>query len=360
MRDGDRDFTLIRADRLIDGSGSPPVERGAVLLEGDTIAAVGPEDVGRPAGGRPGRGAGLRRQDGHARAGRLPRPPERHGRRPGRRRADHPARRGAGAAVGPQRACAPVRRRDDRAGLRREAADDLHAAAGDRDGHHRRADAGAHRQADGDCRRPPELLRHRGDGPRRVPRGGAAAREGGRGLRQDHGYGRQHEDVDPGAAVLRRGRADGDLRRDTQVRQARGGPLRIVPGDAQLPRRGHRHDHPRAAPRAGHGDVGGSTARTWSSGMVAQGVMANCNLGGSTVAASGADSAKAETGELSPAEQAELDTAPGATRTTTSTRSSGCGPPDHRAAGQRLRLVVGHGTRWGCSTGRSRRTSTPG
>ena len=43
MRDGGHDFTLIRADRLIDGNGSAPVERGAVLLEGDTIAAVGAE-----------------------------------------------------------------------------------------------------------------------------------------------------------------------------------------------------------------------------------------------------------------------------------------------------------------------------
>ena len=53
MRDGDHDFTLIRADRLIDGSGSPPVERGAVLLQGDTIAAVGPEaSVVPPEGAR--------------------------------------------------------------------------------------------------------------------------------------------------------------------------------------------------------------------------------------------------------------------------------------------------------------------
>ena len=53
MRDGDHDFTLIRADRLIDGSGSPPVERGAVLLQGDRIAAVGSEaSVVPPEGAR--------------------------------------------------------------------------------------------------------------------------------------------------------------------------------------------------------------------------------------------------------------------------------------------------------------------
>ncbi len=43
MRDGNHDFTLVRADRLIDGSGSAPLERGAVLIQGDTIAAVGSE-----------------------------------------------------------------------------------------------------------------------------------------------------------------------------------------------------------------------------------------------------------------------------------------------------------------------------
>ncbi len=38
------DFTLLTADRLIDGTGRPPLERGAVLLEGDRIAAVGTEE----------------------------------------------------------------------------------------------------------------------------------------------------------------------------------------------------------------------------------------------------------------------------------------------------------------------------
>ena len=37
-------FKLIRAARLIDGMGGPPLERGAVLLEGDRIRAVGPEE----------------------------------------------------------------------------------------------------------------------------------------------------------------------------------------------------------------------------------------------------------------------------------------------------------------------------
>ena len=44
-------FTLIRAARLIDGTGRPPVENGAVLIEGPTILAVGPTDqVAAPEG----------------------------------------------------------------------------------------------------------------------------------------------------------------------------------------------------------------------------------------------------------------------------------------------------------------------
>jgi imidazolonepropionase-like amidohydrolase len=44
-------FTLITADRLIDGSGAPPVPRGAILLEGDRIVSVGTEaEVRAPSG----------------------------------------------------------------------------------------------------------------------------------------------------------------------------------------------------------------------------------------------------------------------------------------------------------------------
>ena len=39
------DFTLIKAARLIDGTGAAPLERGAVLIEGDTIRAVGTEEA---------------------------------------------------------------------------------------------------------------------------------------------------------------------------------------------------------------------------------------------------------------------------------------------------------------------------
>ena len=34
-------FTLIRAGHLIDGNGGPPLERGAILLQNDTIKDVG-------------------------------------------------------------------------------------------------------------------------------------------------------------------------------------------------------------------------------------------------------------------------------------------------------------------------------
>ena len=46
-------FKLVRAARLIDGNGGPPIERGAVLLEGDRIRAVGTEEsVVPPEGAR--------------------------------------------------------------------------------------------------------------------------------------------------------------------------------------------------------------------------------------------------------------------------------------------------------------------
>ena len=45
MADGRGDFKLIKAARLIDGSGAPPLERGAVLMEGSVIRAVGTEEA---------------------------------------------------------------------------------------------------------------------------------------------------------------------------------------------------------------------------------------------------------------------------------------------------------------------------
>jgi len=44
---------LIEADRIIDGSGAPPLHHGAVLVEGERILAVGRQaDIGRPDGAR--------------------------------------------------------------------------------------------------------------------------------------------------------------------------------------------------------------------------------------------------------------------------------------------------------------------
>ena len=51
MAEGDRQLKLIRAARLIDGTGAPPLENAAVLVEGDTIRAAGSQDsVGSPPG----------------------------------------------------------------------------------------------------------------------------------------------------------------------------------------------------------------------------------------------------------------------------------------------------------------------
>jgi len=51
MPDSAPQFALITADRLIDGSGAPPVPRPAVLLEGDRIVSLGPEDQVHAPGG---------------------------------------------------------------------------------------------------------------------------------------------------------------------------------------------------------------------------------------------------------------------------------------------------------------------
>ena len=42
---GDGGFKLIKAARIIDGNGGSPIERGAVLIEGDTVRAVGSEET---------------------------------------------------------------------------------------------------------------------------------------------------------------------------------------------------------------------------------------------------------------------------------------------------------------------------
>ena len=53
MTEDSADFKLIKAARLIDGTGAPPLERGAVLIEGSQIKAVGTEEaVVPPEGGR--------------------------------------------------------------------------------------------------------------------------------------------------------------------------------------------------------------------------------------------------------------------------------------------------------------------
>ena len=44
---------LILAPRLIDGRGGPPLERAALLLEGSTVRAVGPQAEVRPPDGAP-------------------------------------------------------------------------------------------------------------------------------------------------------------------------------------------------------------------------------------------------------------------------------------------------------------------
>ena len=44
MTQGSTGFKLIKAARLIDGHGGPPLERAAILLEGNQIRSVGTEE----------------------------------------------------------------------------------------------------------------------------------------------------------------------------------------------------------------------------------------------------------------------------------------------------------------------------
>ena len=78
------DFTHLTADRLIDGTGSPTLERGAVLLEGDRIAAVGTEESVVPPEGADVEEVVYEGKTILPRTGRLPRAPQRHRRRPTR------------------------------------------------------------------------------------------------------------------------------------------------------------------------------------------------------------------------------------------------------------------------------------
>ena len=48
MAENNEGFKLIKAVRLIDGNGGPPLERGAILIEGDKIRAVGTEESVAP------------------------------------------------------------------------------------------------------------------------------------------------------------------------------------------------------------------------------------------------------------------------------------------------------------------------
>ena len=39
------DYKLIKADRLIDGTGKPTLKQAAILINGDTIEAIGQSDI---------------------------------------------------------------------------------------------------------------------------------------------------------------------------------------------------------------------------------------------------------------------------------------------------------------------------
>ena len=45
MSEGNPQFTILKASRLVDGNGGPVSEQAAVLLEGDTIKQIGTKET---------------------------------------------------------------------------------------------------------------------------------------------------------------------------------------------------------------------------------------------------------------------------------------------------------------------------
>ena len=184
---------LLVADRVIDGTGADPIADGGVLVEGETIVAVGPAARLRRAGLDEERPRG---RDDPARSHRQPRPPRALGRCGSRRHARHvrgrplgrPARRSGdghalaalGAGITTLRDCgstlAVLRVRD-----------------AIRDGRTCRAAHPRRRSADHHAARSLPLVGRHRDDARRGPRPGPRPRSRGRRRGEDHDDGRDHD-----------------------------------------------------------------------------------------------------------------------------------------------------------------------
>ena len=175
--DEDR-FTLVTADRLIDGTGAPPIDRGAVLVKGDAIVAAGSRESVVPPEGAP--VDVLEYPQGTVLPGLIDSHVHLIGIGDGRKgdelvtlpdeiltvQAAENSRRHLYSGV------------TDRPGLRRQNGTTFLLRQA--------MEMGSPRGLGYCCREgrwpssgAPELLRHRGDGGGRVPRGGAAAHQGG-------------------------------------------------------------------------------------------------------------------------------------------------------------------------------------
>ena len=237
MTQPEPEFTVISADRLIDGLGGPPIETGGVPRQQRPDrpgrAPRGPQGARR----RVSRGTSLPGRQPPAGLRRCPHPRHRTGRRHagrGRRRdrRRHPA----------AQAAANVRRMLNMGvTTARENGAKNRTGFSIRGGHparHRaRAADGDLRPARGHDRRPSPFLRPGGRRRRRRPARSPGPDPRRRRLDQDHRDRRQHQELRPAAAVLHGPRAADDRRGGAQPRQAHGRPHHRGEGRRERPRR---------------------------------------------------------------------------------------------------------------------------
>ncbi len=221
-------FTLITAARLLDGGTAAPIEKAALLIEGDRIAALGPR---RARSARPTAPPSTAEDYGAATI--LPGLVDAHthlvapgdgtlGRRHREGRRRHPAPPG-----GAERPHPPPLRRDHAPRERRQGHGGLLAARGHPPPARPGAAHGHLRAADHDHGRAHGLLRlggRRRDG--RAGRGPQAA-QGGRRLHQDRRERRLDAHLRSEPRLVHRGRARRDDRRGAPARQAHRRPLHL-------------------------------------------------------------------------------------------------------------------------------------
>ena len=242
-------FTILTADRVIDAKGDAPIENGAILLQGDTIAAVG-----RAADIRAPEGAAAQTID-YAGCTIMPGMVDCHTHHNG----FGDGRLGDDLALLPDEILTVQSARNARASLYsgvttiRENGPKNMTMFRLRDAVNAGLAIGPRMVL---CGRPVSIIGgHMGYFGGEVTGANDAraltpsAHQGGRGLHQDCRHRRDYAHIVPHAAVLRCGRTQGGNRRGAQVRQAHRHALLELGGHSELPRRRRGHDYPLLLPR---------------------------------------------------------------------------------------------------------------